>query len=336
VIGHRGASGYRPEHTEAAYRLAFELGADAVEPDVVFSRDGVPVVRHENEISTTTDVATRSEFAGRRSTRVVDGAELTGWFTEDFTWPELQTLKARERIAEVRPASAAFDDRFGLLRLADVLRIVDEESARRDREFGAVVEVKHATHFGAIGLPAAELVAREIVEAGWAARPSRLVVESFEQSVLSELRRAGLAARYVYLLEGSGTAFDLVARDGAGATGYAAQLEEAGLSVLAAEGGIDGISVDKAVIMPPDLTGAARTTSDVVERAHRMGLDVFTWTLRAENRFLPRNLRLGGGAGAFGRWQEEFAAIIATGVDGVFADQPDLARAAVRAHSARQ
>lgn len=326
VIGHRGASGYRPEHTESAYELAFALGADAVEPDVVITRDGVPVVRHENEISGTTDVATHAEFADRRATRSVDGVQQTGWFTEDFTWAELQTLRARERIPGIRASSATFDGSFGVLRLSDVLRIVDEAGEEQGRPLSAVVEVKHATHFGALGLPVAEIVAHDLHEAGWGSRPEQLVVESFEQTVLTALRQGGLPARYVYLLEESGAAFDLVAREGSAARGYSSQLTDQGLAELAAA--VDGISVDKAIIMPRDLTGAAHRTSDIVDRAHRAGLSVFTWTLRAENRFLPRNLRVGHDKAGYGQWQVEFDTILSTGVDGVFADQPDLAVAA--------
>lgn len=315
MIGHRGACGYRPEHTASAYELAFALGAQAVEPDVVLSRDGVPVVRHENEISGTTDVASRPEFAGRRRTASVDGEAVTGWFTEDFTWAELSTLRARERLGALRPGSASFDGRFGLLRLADVLRIAEEAGG------GVVVEVKHATHFEALGLPMAEIVAAELREAGWGAPGAAtsagwptLVMESFEQTVLTQLRAGGLDAGFVYLLEATGAAFDLVARHGKAAPGYSAQLEPAALRALAAA--VDGVSVDKnALLADPSLVG----------RAHAAGLDVFTWTLRPENRFLTGPYRRGMRKGEHGDWAGEFAAVYATGVDGVFADHPDLA-----------
>ena len=136
VIGHRGAPGYRPEHSRSSYDLALEMGVDAVEPDIVVSKDGVLVVRHENEISATTDVADRPEFADRRTTKTVDGAAMTGWFTEDFTWDELATLRCRERLPKIRPASASFDDQQPVLRLTDVLDIVRAGVARagtRDR-----------------------------------------------------------------------------------------------------------------------------------------------------------------------------------------------------------
>ncbi|MDO9396500.1 MAG: glycerophosphodiester phosphodiesterase family protein [Herbiconiux sp.] len=321
VIGHRGASGHRPEHTAEAYRLAFSLGADAVEPDVVLTRDGVPVVRHENEISGTTDVAAHPEFAHRRTTKAVDGEALTGWFTEDFTWAELQTLRARERIPATRPGSAAFDGRFGLLRLADVLRLADEAGGR-----GVVVELKHASYFASIGLPLGAIVADELAAAGWDARPEALTIESFERSALTALRGSGLPARYVYLLEDTGAPFDEIARHGPDAATYASQLTDAGLRALAEE--VDGVSLDKATILPRDAGGNVHRASDVVERAHRAGLSVFTWTLRAENRFLPKNLRVGKDPAAFGRWEDEFALVLGTGVDGVFADQPELAVAA--------
>lgn len=325
MIGHRGASGYRPEHTSAAYELAFAQGADAVEPDIVLSKDAVPVVRHENEISGTTDVADRPEFADRRTTKSIDGALVTGWFTEDFTWPELSSLCARERLPSLRPRSAEFDRRFGILRLSDVLRIVDEASTDSLRT--AVVELKHATYFDSLGLPLAEIVAAELADAGWAGSPERLVVESFEKSSLTRLRALGTRARWIYLIEASGAPFDEVARVGKDrSASYADALTDAGLAALAEE--VDGVSLDKALVMPRDHEDTARATSDVVARAHRMGLEVFTWTLRAENRFLPQNFRVGRAAGDFGRWPDEFAALIATGVDGVFADQPDLAVAA--------
>ena len=164
VIGHRGASGYRPEHTRSAYELAIALGADAVEPDLVASRDGVLVLRHENEISGTTDVADRPEFADRRTTKRIEGADVTGWFTEDLTWAELSTLTVRERLPELRPRSAEHDGTGGMLRLSDLLRFLDAA----DRPVGLVAEIKHAAYFESIGLPLDALVADELQAAGWA------------------------------------------------------------------------------------------------------------------------------------------------------------------------
>ena len=316
VIAHRGASGYRPEHTRAAYELAFTLGADAVEPDIVACKDGVLVLRHENEISGTTDVAAHPEFAHLRTTKVIDGERLTGWFTEDFTWAELSTLRSRERLPGVRTGSATFDDRWGILRLSDLLSIIDEQSERLGRGLIMVAEIKHATHFASVGLPLHELFAAEV--AGWAT-PTNLIVESFEQSVLGEIRALGVPGRYVYLVDRSGSAADLVARWGPKALPYSAQVTSAGLGRLATA--VDGISVDKRMLL--DASSPSGTT-DLVDRAHAAGLLVFTWTLRAENRFLARHLRRGSAGRDFGEWRSEFELILGTGVDGVFADQPDL------------
>jgi len=314
VIGHRGASGYRPEHTRAAYELAFALGADAVEPDIVATRDGVLVLRHENEISGTTDVARRPEFADRRTTKSFGPVTMTGWFTEDFTWEELSTLRAVERLPGIRPSSATFDGRYPILRLDELLRLIADASERHGRRLGLVAEIKHAAYFDAIGLPLGELVADAL-----ARFPGPLVVESFEETVLGEVRQRGLDAKLVYLLEASGTAPDLMMRLGASAPDYSAQLER--LDELA--GRVHGISVDKGRLLKPD----ARAGVELVDRAHDAGLEVFTWTLRPENKFLTKPFRAGDAA-QWGAWRGEYESVFATGVDGVFADQPDLAIAA--------
>lgn len=337
IVAHRGASGYRPEHTEAAYRLALVLGAEAIEPDIVATRDGELVLRHENEISGTTDVADRPEFASRRTTREIDGQRLTGWFTEDFTWAELATLRARERLPAVRGASARFDGRYPILRLRDLLRLLDEAppAAGTGEPVRLVAEVKHATYFASIGLPLDELIAAEL--GPWSSvQPGRLIVEAFEQTVLGQLRDRGVPADYVYLLEKSGSPADLVARHGAAALSYAGHLTDAGLARLGASG-VDGISVGTALLVRAEPRGAGLpgspwtplgnglAASDLVDRAHAAGLGVFTWTLRPENRFLPAPCRLGPSASAHGDWLAFFTAIMRTGLDGVFADHPDLA-----------
>ena len=324
MIAHRGASGYRPEHTRSAYELAFALGADAVEPDIVATKDGVLVLRHENEISGTTDVAQHPEFAARRTTKHIDGEKLTGWFTEDFTWDELSTLRAVERLPQVRQASTTFDRTEGILRLTDLMAIIDAASATAGRSLVMVAEIKHATYFESIGLPLDKLFAREIRD--WATHDN-LVVECFEQSVLLKVRERGIPGRLVYLVEASGAPADLVARDGRQALSYAAHLTGSGLTRLART--VDGVSFDKRMIIAGDGTGV----TDVVGRAHDAGLLAFTWTLRAENRFLAKRFRSGGAPFELGDWLGEFHLIYGAGVDGVFADQPDLARHALRGGS---
>jgi glycerophosphoryl diester phosphodiesterase len=310
VIAHRGASGYRPEHTRSAYLLAIEQGANAIEPDIVSTSDRVLVLRHENEISGTTDVAEHPEFAGRRTTKLVDGQELKGWFTEDFTWAELSTLRATERLPRLRTANRAFVE--PILRLADLLEILDAAG----RPVGLVAEIKHASYFESIGLPLDELFAAELVAAGWT-NDARLTVESFELTVLGKLRERGIGARLVFLLEASGSPADDPSR------AYADYLTPDGLAALAAE--VDGISVNKLLLLRSDVAGNAIGVTDLVDRAHAAGLTIFCWTLRAENRFLAKNLRLGRSSAAFGDWRREYRLIMESGVDGVFADHPDLA-----------
>jgi glycerophosphoryl diester phosphodiesterase len=321
VIAHRGASGYRPEHTRSAYLLALELGADAVEPDLVCTSDGVLVIRHENEISGTTAVASRPEFADRRTTKAIEGEKLTGWFTEDFSWAELSTLRARERLPKLRPHNREFEGDDGILRFSDLLQILDAAPPVADTGLpvGLVAEIKHASYFESIGMPLDELFVAELARAGWD-DDARLTVESFETTVLGRVRDRGIRARYVFLLEASGGPADRPGRS------YADYLTTQGLAALAAGDGsprVDGISVDKHLLLT-DASGRANP-AELVDRAHAAGLTIFCWTLRAENRFLARELRIGASPAAHGNWREEFGLILGCGVDGVFADQPDLA-----------
>ena len=314
IIGHRGAPGHLPEHSRGSYRLAISAGVGAVEPDVVPSRDGVLVVRHENEIGSTTDVSTRPEFADRRTSKVVDGERLTGWFTEDFTWDELRTLRCRERIPALRPESAAHDDTEPVLRLTDVLDLARAGGVR------VVLEIKHAASFARLGFDMAELVDAELREAGWADAADSLVIESFEPLVLSRLRGRGIRVPLVQLIDSEGAPWDLRERDGAGAAPYASMLTPAGLDALAAE--VEGISPAKALILEPD--GDAHVPARFVAEARARGLAVFTWTCRPENAFLLPPYRLPGGDGAFGDFRREWAVLRDAELDGVFVDHPEL------------
>lgn len=315
VIGHRGASGYRPEHTREAYDEAFRLGADAVEPDLVASRDGVLVIRHENEISGTTDVARHPEFAHRRTTKLIDGLRVTGWFTEDFDWAELCTLRARERRPELRPANTAYTG-LRLLRLVDLIELIERASDVADRQLGLVAEIKHASYFESIGLPIGDLYCETLAEVGWSNSP-HLMTESFERTILDRLRERRAGGALIYLLEAEGAPYDRVISDGLAAADYASDLTDAGLERLAET--VNGISVDKAVL----LTGDRSFGAHLVDRAHALGLTVFCWTLRPENAYLSDDFRRD--ATGFGDWRGEYEAILRTGVDGVFADHPDLA-----------
>ncbi|WP_127794185.1 glycerophosphodiester phosphodiesterase family protein [Agromyces sp. LHK192] len=325
VIGHRGAPGYRPEHTAEAYRLAFALGADAVEPDLVATRDGVLVLRHENEISGTTDVASRREFASRRTTREIDGTEQSGWFTEDFTWAELATLRATERLGPLRQSSASFDGRYPLIRFRDLLELIDQAADDAGRMLRLVAEFKHASHFDALGLPLDELFAAELDAAGWGRGDERVIMEAFEPTVLDRLGLRGVIGDRVLLIEDSGSPWDLVLASGAQAPAYDTFATEAGLYALA--GRFDGVSVGKRRLLGPQRRGTAPEVlsgAELVDAAHGAGLSVFTWTLRPENRFLVAGNRRGAARAAWGDWRTEFEAVIETGVDGIFVDHPDL------------
>lgn len=312
VIAHRGASGYRPEHTASAYRLAIELGADAVEPDLVASKDGVLVIRHENEISLTTDVAQHPEFADKRATKRVDGVEVTGWFTEDFLWSELQTLRARERIPQFRPANVAYDGLESILSFDDLLDLLDESGGA----IMLVAEIKHPTYFASIGLPLDELFAAVIARRE---RMVPLIVESFELTILQRIQALGIEASYTYLVRSHGAPVDRPEHP------YAWTLTDDGLAETAAV--VDGISIDKSALLETDDAGHL-VVSDVIERAHALGLQVFCWTLRAENRFLGTRHQIEGAAHDLGDWAAEFRVLMESGLDGVFADHPDLAVAA--------
>jgi len=290
------------------------MGVDAVEPDIVATKDGVLVVRHENEISGTTDVADHPEFADRKTTKRVDGQALTGWFTEDFTWDEIATLRTTERIPDVRAASATFNGGQGVLRLTDLLEIVRAGSAEHGREIGVVLEIKHATYFASMGLDLVPMIIRDLKATGWADGELPLIIEAFESTVLAQLRARGIPASYIYLIEASGRPYDqLVARGKAAAT-YKATVTPDGLDGLV--GKVDGISVNKRMLLAKGST--------IVADAHARGLKVFTWTARPENSFLAAEFRGDGGKAAFGDYESEWAVLADSGIDGVFVDHPDL------------
>lgn len=320
VIAHRGASGWVPEHTETAVRLAAALGADAVEPDLVATRDGVLVVRHDGELAETTDIADRAELADRRRTRTIDGIERTGWFAEDLTWPEVATLRSRERLPALRPLGARRDGADGILRFTDLLAIADGTG------LDVVAELKHAAHHASVGLPLDALLADAVAGTHWASS-GRLTVESFEESALHAVRERGVEARLVYLMEDDGTAADLASAarapgDDASAPTYAEQRTDAGLAALARR--VDAISVAKSVLF--DRSSGSLETSDLVGRARAAGLGTMSWTLRPENRFLEPEHRLGDHDGAWGDWTTEWSMLTPLGLEAVFVDHPDLWR----------
>ncbi|MFC3689893.1 glycerophosphodiester phosphodiesterase [Aquipuribacter hungaricus] len=320
VFGHRGASGYRPEHTLASYRLAAQMGADYVEPDLVSTKDGVLVARHENEISTTTDIATRPEFADRRTTKVVDGISLTGWFTEDLTLAELKTLRAVERIPQVRPENTLYDGRYEVPTFDEVLALVREESRRQGRTIGVAPETKHPTYFDSIGLSMEEPLVRSLHQAGLRSPRSAVVVQSFETGNLQELRRM-TRVPLVQLVGGTGAPYDWVA-EGRTDT-YDALLTDEGLKEVSTYA--DWIGPDKNRVVPRTPAGTLAAPTDLVQRAHDANLQVVPYTFRNENTFLPAELRRGTDPAAYGDAFAEYALFLSLGVDGLFSDNPDTA-----------
>ncbi|MDR7251636.1 glycerophosphoryl diester phosphodiesterase [Nocardioides sp. BE266] len=329
VVAHRGASGHRPEHTLEAYRTAIRMGVDDIELDLVATRDGVLVARHDLELSTTTDVASRADLAHLRRTRSVDGVAQCGWFVQDLTLPELKTLATRERMPGTRPDNTAYDGAEGIPTLTEVLAMVGAESVRRGRPVGVLLELKHATHHEAAGLPLEAPLLRDLARHGLDHPWARVVLMSFETTVLRRLA-ARTRLPIVQLLETAQRhPADLVAAGDQ--RSYGDLMTPDGLAWI--DEYADGIGPHKSLVLPRDAGGAIDTPSTLVRDAHRRGLTVHVWTVRGENRYLPSNLRHGDAPDALGDMAAEVRALLAAGVDGVITDHPEEALAAVRSHA---
>jgi glycerophosphoryl diester phosphodiesterase len=308
VIAHRGASGERPEHTLAAYDRAIDAGADFIEPDLVVTRDGTLVARHENEIGTTTDVADHPEFADRRTTKVIDGAELTGWFVEDFTLADLRTLRARERIPQLRPANVRFDGLYQVPTLAEIIALVRAREAETGRTIGLVPEIKHPTFLLTQGHDIAALAAAELAAAGYRDADDAALIQCFEVGPIARLD--GLTdLRLVQLVSAEGAPADRPDLP------YAAMLTADGLAEMARHA--DVLGAELPLLLQPDGSPAP-----LVAAAHAAGLAVHGWTLRRENYFLPAPLRQGDDPAAPGDLAALWAMLAKAGVDAVFTDNP--------------
>ena len=319
IIGHRGASGYRPEHTLASYELAARMGADYVEPDLVSTKDGVLVARHEPEIGGTTDVADHTEFASRRTTKLLDGVPTTGWFTEDFTLRELKTLRAKERLPQVRQHNTIFDGRYQIPTFQEVIDLVKRLSHELHREIGIYPETKHPTFFRKQGL-ALEPKLVDILNRNGLNRPgAKVFVQSFEVSNLQALDRV-LRVPLIQLTSASGAPFDFT--DTGDPRTYADLVTPQGLREVARYA--DGIGPDKLQVIPRDAAGNLAAPTALVHDAHAAGLKVHPYTFRVENTFLPTNLRTTANPVESGNLFAEFAAYFAAGVDGVFTDNTDI------------
>jgi glycerophosphoryl diester phosphodiesterase len=315
IVGHRGAPAYRPEHTAASYELAIDLGADMIEPDVVVTRDGALVVRHENELSRTTDISVRPEFADRRTTRMVGDKERTGWFAEDLTLAEIRTLRAMERMPDMRPLNTAYDRQFGIMTLAEVVELARRRSTPL-RQIRVLAELKKPSWSADNGLPMAELVAAELRRLDAASPDGTVVLQSFDAPGLRGLR--------ALLGDDGPTMFQLVDDD----PDDDQLLTNAGLRGISTYA--QGIAPSRHRIAPRDADGVMLGVTDLVARAHRAGLSVVPWTLRAENLFLPRHLQRGDDPAAPGDAAGEARLLLGLGVDGLITDFPEIA-VAVRA-----
>ncbi|MFC9244115.1 glycerophosphodiester phosphodiesterase [Streptomyces sp. NPDC057136] len=321
VIGHRGASGYRPEHTLGSYQLALDMGAHVIEQDLVPTKDGHLVCRHENDITGTTDVAEHPEFASRRTTKKVDGVSLTGWFTEDFTLAELKTLRAKERIPGTRQENTLYDGRWEIPTFEEVLRWADKEGRRRGAPVWLYVETKHPTYFRSLGLGLEEPLARLLRRHGRHRENSPLILQSFEPSSMQRLAKL-VAAPRVVLLSGAATRpWDFVE---AGDPRTVADLvQPAGLKWMASFA--QGIGPTLDLIIPKDGAGRLTTPTTLVRDAHQQGLILHPYTMRNENSFLPADFRRGTDPNAYGDAFGAFRAYFEAGIDGVFSDNPDTA-----------
>lgn len=331
VIGHRGASALRPEHTLASYQKAIDDGADIIEPDLVSTKDGVLVARHENEISGTTNVADVAAFAGRRTTKTIDGQSVTGWFTEDFTLAELKTLRARERIPNIRPDNTAYNDQFDIPTLDEIIALVRDQSAKLGRNIGIYPETKHPTYFQSIGLPLEDRLIDALRRDAFTASRTTVYIQSFEVANLKAIRdKIGGSQPNWKLVQLMGSAgrqpYDfVVARD---TRTYGDMMTDRGMRDIASYA--NGVGPDKNSIMSLDANGRLTDPTDLIRNAHNAGLIVHPYTFRPENTFLPPSLRSGADntrnvSGSI----EEIQAFLRAGVDGFFTDDPAVGRQAV-------
>ncbi|ENG0232249.1 glycerophosphodiester phosphodiesterase [Burkholderia multivorans] len=332
VVGHRGASALRPEHTLASYRKAIEDGADIIEPDLVATRDGVLVARHENEISGTTNVSTLPQFANRKTTKTIDGTQLTGWFTEDFTLAELKTLRARERIPQIRPANTAYNDQFEIPTLDEIVALAKQMAVQTGRTIHLYPETKHPTYFQSIGLPLEDRLVDALLKDPYTSRTATVYIQSFEVANLKAIRnRIGASQpnwKLVQLMdEAAQRPYDFVKANDKRTYGDLSTRD--GMREIATYA--NGVGPYKTSIIAVAANGTLQQPTPYVRYAHEAGLVVHPYTFRPENNFLPASLKDGGTpdtrntAGSV----REIQAYLRAGIDGFFTDDPAVGRTAV-------
>lgn len=321
VIGHRGAPGYVPEHTLGSYALAITMGADYIEPDLVITKDGKLIARHDNELGFTTDVSEHPEFASRRRNQTVDGNEINGWFTEDFTLEEIKTLRAIERIPDIRPGNARLNGAFTVPTLQEIIDLAKSLQVSQQRVIGIYPEIKHSTYFKNIGLPMEQLVVDTLHNNSYKGRDAPIYIQSFEVGNLKELKgMTDLRLLQLYESDKSLKPFDQVGLSN-GLT-YGDMSTPEGLKEVATYA--YAVGPDKSYIIPRDSNNHLGTPTSFVQDAHAAGLKVHPYTFRAENTFLPSEYRNGDSPNAMGDLSSEIRAYLEAGIDGLFSDQPDI------------
>ena len=337
LIAHRGASALRPEHTLAAYSQAIDDGADIIEPDLVITKDGVLVARHENAIAilnadgtvreATTDIATRAEFASLLTTKTIDGITVRGWFTEDLTLAQLKTLRAVERIPAIRPANAAFNGQFPVPTLEEVIDLAKSKSIEKGRTIGVYPETKHPTYFKSIGLPLELRLIDALAANGWNSKDAPVFIQSFEVGNLKEMRTL-TTARITQLLSSQGRPFDFVAAGPGEARSYADLITPAGLREVATYA--NGIGPSKDMVIPV-VSGALGTPTALVANAKAANLLIHIYTLRPENNFLPATLKKAPATDNTLRGDSvtEIQTFLQAGIDGFFTDDSAVGRTAI-------
>lgn len=314
IIGHRGASGERPESTLMAFTLAIAEGADFIEPDLVLTKDGHFVVRHENEISQTTDVALRPEFEKRLTTRQIQGQAVSGWFTEDFSLEELKTLRCRERLPKLRPESAKFNGQESIPTYQEVIDLAKSESARLKRTIGTYPEMKHASYFAGLGMPMEGRLADILKTNGLDSPTAPVFIQCFDVLPLKTIMTLSKAPR-IQLVSPDGGPTDVALR-------YKDMVSASGMKAMAAYA--NGVGPDWSMVIPT-VDGGLGPATALVSDAHAAGLAVHPWTVRAENVFLPPKLRNGTDPMVHGDVNAVYKALYAAGIDGLFSDFPGLA-----------
>jgi glycerophosphoryl diester phosphodiesterase len=312
IIAHRGASGYRPEHTLASYELAINLGADYIEPDLVSTQDGVLVARHENEISSTTDASQRPEFASRRTTKIIDGIPITGWFTEDFTLTELKTLKAKERLSHLRPQNTTFDNLFEIPTLQEIINLVQQKTQATGRIMGIYPEIKHPSYFNQLGFSIETKLVEILEKNEYRKSNAPVFIQSFEVENLKKLAKI-TDLPLIQLLNNQGQPYDFIlSRE---ARTYRDLAMPAGLAEIATYA--RGIGVNKDLLLPRDESNKLLSPTTLIDDARAQNLLVHAWTFRHENAFLSAEFQ--------NNPEGEYHQFYRLGIDGVFSDFPDEA-----------